>query len=117
MGKKEIKVTDELKALRRINPVKKGYRAEKRCADELKARGYIVWKSIRVQYCNIDLWELFDVAALHPEGDHILFIQVKSNRVTNEVRDKIRSLKVPLGAQKWIWIWRDREGWIKEFYE
>jgi hypothetical protein len=103
--------------MNKINVTKKGYRKEKRCADELKALGYIVWKSIRTKYCNIDLWELFDVVALHPEGDHILFIQVKSNRCDTASRDKIRDLKMPPGAHKWIWIWKDQKGWIKEFYE
>ena len=42
--------------------VSKGYRVEKRCADELKAQGYLVWKTIRVRYCNIDLFGLFDVS-------------------------------------------------------
>lgn len=100
-----------------MNKIGKGSRVEKRCADELKAQGYLTWKTIRVAYCNIDLFGLFDVVALHPQGEHILFIQVKANRVDNETRDKIRALRMPSGCRKWIWVWKDRRGWVKEFYE
>ena len=99
-----------------VKSVNKGYRVEKRCADELKKEGYVVWKTIRVQYQNIDLFGYFDVVALHPKGDHILFIQCKTNQARNDIRDAIRNLKMPESCQKWIWIWRDRKGWIKEFY-
>jgi len=99
-----------------MNKIKKGYRVEKRCADELRAQGYLIWKTIRVRFQDLDLWGLFDVAALHPKGEHILFIQCKSERTDNELRDKIRALKLPLQCQKWIWIWKERKGWVKEFY-
>jgi hypothetical protein len=100
-----------------LNKIGKGYRVEKRCADELKALGYLTWKTIRIAYCNIDLFGLFDIAGLHPQGKHILFIQVKTNKADNETRDRIRALRLPTGCQKWIWIWKDRRGWIKEFYK
>jgi Holliday junction resolvase-like predicted endonuclease len=101
---------------RGMNKVKKGYRVEKRCADELKAQGYHIWKTVRVKFQDLDLWGCFDVAALHPQGEHILFVQCKSERVDNEMRDKIRALKMPSGCVKQIWIWRARRGWIKELY-
>lgn len=100
-----------------ISKVKKGHRVEKTCADQLKAEGYIIWKTIRVQYQNIDLWGLFDVVALHPQGEHILFIQCKSNRVDNKTRDAVKALKMPQSCQKWIWVWKDRKYWVKEFYD
>ena len=99
------------------NTVKKGYRTEKRCADELKEQGYIIWKTIRVKFQNIDLFGLFDVVALHPQGEHILFIQCKTNRADNKMRDAIRDLKMPRSCRKEMWIWKDRKGWVKEYYE
>ncbi len=99
------------------NKTAKGYRVEKLCADELNEKGYTIWKTIRVKYCNIDLFGLFDVVALHPEGEHLLFIQVKSNRVDNKMMDAVKALKMPEGCQKWIWIWKDYKYWMKEFYE
>ena len=117
-----------------INRTAKGKRKEKACADELKAQGYtqdkifvrrgkkmvpapLIWKTIRVQYQNIDMFGLFDVVALHPEGEHILFIQTKSNRCDGLTKDKIKALKVPPGCQKWIWIWKDRKYWEKIYLD
>ena len=97
--------------------VAKGYRTEKRCADELKEQGYIIWNTIRVQYQNIDLFGLFDVVALHPQGAYILFIQCKTNRADNKAREAIMALKMPQSCRKEMWIWVDRKGWRKEYYD
>jgi len=97
--------------------VSKGSRNEKRCADELKAQGYVIWKTIRTKYQNIDLFGLFDVVALHPGGEHIRFIQVKSNRGDNKAREAIMKLKMPSSCIKEQWIWIDRKGWRKEYYD
>ena len=96
--------------------VSKGSRNEKRCADELRGEGYVIWKTIRTKYQNIDLFGLFDVVALHPEGKHIKFIQVKSNRADNKAREAIMKLKMPSSCIKEMWIWVDRVGWRKEYY-
>ena len=87
------------------------------CADELKLQGYIIWKTIRHKFLNIDLFGLFDVVALEPQGLHIRFIQVKSNRIDQATRDSIKKLKMPACCIKESWIWKDRWGWIKETYE
>ena len=100
-----------------MNTVGKGKRKEKLCADELRAKGYLTWKTIRHRFLNVDLFGLFDVVALASDGSHLLFIQVKTNRVENEVRDKVRALRMPSGCRKEIWIWKERRGWVKEFYE
>jgi len=95
---------------------KKGTRVEKLCSDELKAEGYLIWKTIRVKYQNIDLFGLFDVAALHPDGDELLLIQCKSTRCDAETRRKVAKLKVPYAVKKMIWI-RRHGFWIKENYD
>jgi len=100
-----------------INKTGKGSRKEKLCADELREQGYIIWKTIRHKYLNIDLFGLFDVVALHPEGVHILFIQVKSNKIDNATRVKIQDLKMPSNCHKQIWVWKDYKGWTKEICE
>ena len=87
------------------------------CEDELKKLGYTTWKTIRVKYQNIDLFGLFDVLGLAQDGSHLLFIQCKSNRCDTETRDKIAKLKMPKCCQKWIYIWKDRKYWIKEYYD
>jgi len=99
-----------------IKKITKGYRKEKLCEDELKAQGYITWKTIRHKFLNIDLFGLFDVLGLAPDGSHLLFVQVKSNRCDNEMRDRIRALKMPPSCRKELWIWKDRRGWVKEYY-
>ena len=100
-----------------IKTVCKGYRIEKACEDELKTEGYFTWKTIRVQYQNIDLFGLFDVLGLASDGSHLKFIQCKSNRCDNKTREAINNLKMPKSCRKEIWIWKDRKHWIKEYYE
>lgn len=102
---------------KRIDTANKGSRKEKLCADELQAQGYRTWKVINVKWQNLDLFGLFDVCALASDGSHLLFIQVKSNRCDTASRNAIRALKMPKVCEKWIWIWKDQRGWIKEFYE
>ena len=102
---------------KKIDPVKKGSSKEKLCADELKAKGYLTWKVINVKWQDLDLFGLFDVCALALDGSHLLFIQVKSNRCDTASRDAIRKLIMPKVCEKWIWIWKDQKGWVKEFYE
>ena len=99
-----------------IKATAKGTRVEKLCADELKAKKYLTWKTIRVKYQNIDLFGLFDVAALHPDGLELLLIQCKSTRCKDETRRKIAKLKVPLGIKKAIWI-RKHGYWVKENFD
>ena len=96
--------------------VSKGSRVEKKCADELREKGYLIWKTIRVRYQNIDLFGLFDVVALHPEGEHIKFIHCKTNKGDNKAREAIMKLKMPSNCIKEMWIWIDRKGWRKEYY-
>ena len=98
------------------NVVRKGKRIESMCADELRAKGFNVWQSVRVKYRNLDLWGLFDIAAQDPKTGENMLIQCKSNRCDTETRDAVRKFKVPEDVQKWIWIWKDRKGWVKEFY-
>lgn len=97
-----------------INRTAKGRRKEKICADELKADGYIVWKTIRHKFLNIDLFGLFDVVGLAGDGTHLKFIQVKTGYCPNEVKDKIRALKMPVNCIKEVWCYFDRAGWRKE---
>jgi len=67
-----------------MNAVGKGKRKEKLCADELRARGYLTWETIRHRFLNVDLFGLFDVLALAPDGSHLLFIQVKTRSFTSD---------------------------------
>lgn len=97
-----------------MNPVAKGRRNEKRCSDFWKDRGWHVWKTFRAKFQNLDMFKLFDVVALHPQGQKMVFIQVKSNRCDKKTRDAIRALKMPKGCEKWIWIWHDHKGWTME---
>lgn len=100
-----------------MQKVNKGYRVEKRCADELVDQGYkLLWKTIRVKYKKLDIGGLFDLLLLSPGEKKLVFIQCKSNRVENSVRDAIRNFKLPESCEKWIYIWKDRKGFVREFY-
>ncbi len=96
-----------------MNKVAKGQRIEKKCADELKAQGYLTWKTIRHRFLNIDLFGLFDVAGLAADGSHLRLIQVKTNKVDKSVLDKIAAFKVPAYVRKEVWVWKDKKGWEK----
>lgn len=97
-----------------MTAVAKGSRTEKKCSDELREQGYHIWKTIRHKYQNIDLFGLFDVVALHPGGEHIRFIQVKTNRKADKAtREAIGNLAMPVGCIKEIWVWFDRKGFTK----
>lgn len=100
-----------------IKAAAKGTRKEKACEDVLKELGYITWRKIRTKYWNIDIFGLFDVCGLAPDGSHLLFIQTKSNRCDAKTRDAIQALKMPRACRKEIWIWKDRKYWIKEYYD
>jgi len=83
-----------------INKVKKGYRLEKRCYDELAHYPYR-WKTIRHKFLNIDLFGLFDVVVANKT--HIRFIQVKTGYCNREVIEKISNCKLPKNCIKEIW--------------
>lgn len=106
-----------------INRVKKGYRIEKMCEDELKSQGYLTWKTIRVKFQNIDLFGLFDIMALASDGSHIRFVQCKSTYCSSEVKEMIANLKMPRNCSKEIWMYFDkrksgkRQGWTKEIIQ
>ena len=99
-----------------INKVAKGTRKEKACADELETQGYLTRKSIRVKYQKVDFFG-FDVMALSPDGDTMLFVQVKSNFCDMKTRDAVKNIKMPPSCKKEIWIWKDGKYWIKEYYD
>lgn len=96
-----------------INRVAKGRRIEAKCAKEFEDAGYLVWRTIRHRFLNLDLFGKFDVAALAPDGSELVLIQVKSNVCPRAVIEDIRALKVPAGVKKMVWIWKDGKGWDK----
>lgn len=104
----------------KLNKNNKGYRIEKKCQEELINDGYVVWKTIRHKFLMIDLWGLYDISALHSDGTHIRFIQVKSGYCKNSVKEEIRRMKMPPNCIKEVWQWfplnnkGKRRGWLKE---
>jgi hypothetical protein len=73
----------------------------------------LVWKTIRHQFLNIDLWGLFDVVALEKNGMHVRLIQCKTNKCDKATVDKIQALRVPDSIFKEVWIYHDRKGFEK----
>ena len=97
-----------------MNTVAKGTRNEKKCEDYYKDRGWATWRTSRNKWQGLDIFGLFDVVAVHPDGKKLLFIQVKTNRCAKKVKEGIREFKMPSTCEKWVWIWMDRKGWKKE---
>lgn len=97
-----------------MNTVAKGRRNEQRCEDFFKSIGYHTWRTFRNRYHDLDMFGLFDVVALHPDGKKMLFIQVKSNKCDKKTKDAIRAIKLTPNCEKWVWIWHDRKGWTME---
>jgi len=98
----------------KLSNVRKGSLREAECQRVLQNMGYITWKTIRHRFHNIDLFGLFDVVAADPDGHHLLFIQVKTNRCDRKTRERIKALKLPPGCYKFIWTWKKRKGWERE---
>jgi hypothetical protein len=94
-----------------INKIKKGYRKEKIAFDELANYPYR-WKTMRNKWCNLDLFREFDVMVANDK--ELRFIQVKSNGCGNDVRERIKAIKLPKCCKKELWIWKDNKGWSKE---
>lgn len=94
-----------------MNSVRKGNRNQHKCFIELQNAGYICWTAKRTKWGGNDLFDLFDIAAMHPKGRHLLLVQVKSNKCDKQVREAIKAFKVPPHIFKQVWIWVDRKGW------
>jgi len=101
-----------------INAGAKGVRNELRCEKELRTQGYKDIIRVKRGHRGLkqDFFGLFDVIALTPDHERLLFIQVKSNRCDAETRAKIRLFEMPEDCEKWIWIWKDKKGWDTELY-
>ena len=94
-----------------MNSIVKGNKNENKCKKALEQEGYICWKAKRTRFGGNDLFDLFDIAAMHPEGKHLVLVQVKSNYCSKAVREAIKKFKVPPCIWKQVWVWVDRKGW------
>ena len=117
MSKRNRNRATNLPRKKPINTVEKGKRNEARCRVELISCGCEVWSPTWSTYQSKDIFRLFDVIAVSPGKNQLLFIQVKSNRCDKKTRERIKKFKMPKCCSKEIWIWKDRKGWVKEFYE
>jgi hypothetical protein len=101
-----------------INKVNKGNRHQNSCRKALEAEGWKVYVAVRVKYHEIDIFGCWDLIA-YKQG-FFRFIQVKSNVVDKESREKIKKFVVPywvIGSKvigpisKESWCYKD---YIKE---
>ena len=58
---------------------RKGYRSQAEAAEEYKKRGWTVFVPQKSKYGAQDIFGMFDLAAISPDGSEIHFVQVKSN--------------------------------------
>lgn len=100
-----------------MNLARKGKRKERQIEQELRKEGFTkFWRSLRVHYQNNDFFKMFDVVAHNPKTGEMRMIQSKYKSVPNAMRDEIRKLKITK-ITKWIYLWRDYRGAIKEYYD
>lgn len=92
-----------------VKAVAKGRRNEKRAGDKLKELGYRVQRTYRTPYGDNDFFNIFDIIAI--SDDHILWVQVKSNRCPKKDKENIKAFKLPPNNKKQVWIWKDYKGW------
>lgn len=90
--------------------VRRGHDTERRCADELRAKGYSVTRSAASKGA-------FDIIAVN--SFEVLFIQCKRTKsFARRAQPKdIRALieaAVPMASnvRKELWCWVDRDGWF-----
>jgi len=58
---------------------RKGYRSQAEAAEEYKKRGWEVFVPPKSKYGTQDIFGMFDLVAISPDGCEIHFVQVKSN--------------------------------------
>jgi len=91
---------------------KSGYNIERKAIEELRNSGYYTVRSGGSK----GIW---DIVGIGPEN--FILIQAKKMKVkkgsfigvTKEEIDVLRKFKVPHNCKKYIWLWRNREGWDK----
>ena len=92
----------------RINCTKKGNRRQLEARKKLESEGWqvIVAKRSSKWDEEIDFFKLFDLCAY--QGGYFRWIQVKSNKCGNDVRDRIRAfLTDGVFVIKELWIYKD----------
>ena len=94
-----------------MSNTRRGHDTERRCATELKARGYNVIRSA----ASKNIW---DIIAVGPEN--VLLIQCKrtkngipSRTAPKKVLAEMRASPSPNSVvYKQLWCWVDRSGWV-----
>ena len=99
-----------------MNKSAKGKRRERQAKNKLEQNGWIVHNPPRTKFGEQDIFNLFDLLALHPETQQIKFIQVKSNRFTElrEYKDKSLEIINPDKFSVEYWVNVDYKGWKKK---
>lgn len=90
----------------------RGADAERRAVEHLERVGYTVIRSAG-SHGPVDL------VAVGPTG--VRLIQVKrdaggyvSPAVLETAREQLRGIPCPAGVSREIWVWKDRDGWVRQ---
>ncbi|MGO0122220.1 hypothetical protein [Desulfothermobacter acidiphilus] len=87
---------------------RRGYLAELKAKEELEGQGYLVLRTAGSK-------GPFDLVALNRE--EVRLVQVKRCKDGNGIRPgdlrALKALPVPPDATVELWIWRDREGFVR----
>lgn len=99
----------------------KGATNERHLRDIYQNAGYWTYRPMNVQYGDNDMWNLFDLAALHygdwwDDGDQrpwLELVQCKTNRAQGikQWMQDVRPFEAVSGVQVRFAVRHDREGW------
>lgn len=84
---------------------RRGYIAERRCANYFASEGYITARTAGSH-------SPFDVIAIN--GERILLIQIKRTKTkynANKLIEELKKIAVPPCVHKCLWVWKDGSGW------
>ncbi|MCW3128554.1 MAG: hypothetical protein N2V75_00385 [Methanophagales archaeon] len=83
---------------------RKGYLSQLEAAREYEKRGWIVYKPPKVSKFGVqDIFNMFDLIAISPNGNEIHFVQVKTNSTRGFLK-KLKEWKEKHKVKKVKWL-------------
>lgn len=87
----------------------RGVEIERKAIQQLEQVGYIALRSAGSH-------SSFDVVAINPNGIRLIQCKREKDKLGkwDLLLEQLSEIKVPFNATKELWVWVDREGWVKQ---